>query len=214
MDENHGDGDGAPKADVSPDASESNDKPRQRPAFLVRWVLGHKNESSTDSNRRRYLSRLSLVALCVMFALGFAPPWTGYNWLQEVLSIFFLLWALAYFIFVVATIPFLTTQTFTPNPIRLFLDGIISSLQIIVFCAQYFSLRGVNSPSGYTDITWTDYIYFSTVTFTTLGYGDFSPTPEARLIAAAEAFLGNMHLGILVAAAFLAVSVNNRHEKQ
>lgn len=181
--------------------------------LFKRWILGHKNQSSTDSNRRRYLSRVSVVALVVMFALGFAPPWDECKLLQEVASVLFLCWALAYFIFVVATIPFLTTQTFTPNPVRLFLDGTISSLQMIIFCAQSFSLRGLNAPSGYTDITWPDYIYFSTVTFTTLGYGDFSPKQDARLVAAAEAFLGNMHLGILVAAAFLAVSVNNRHER-
>ena len=33
-------------------------------------------------------------------------------------------------------------------------------------------------------------IYFSVVTFTTLGYGDFLPTPETRIVALTEAFLG------------------------
>jgi len=43
-----------------------------------------------------------------------------------------------------------------------------------------------------------DAIYFSIVTWTTLGYGDFRPTPDARAWAAAEAFSGYLFMGILV----------------
>ena len=37
---------------------------------------------------------------------------------------------------------------------------------------------------------WWDAVYFSTVTFTTLGYGDYWPLGVARLLAGAEALLG------------------------
>ncbi len=40
--------------------------------------------------------------------------------------------------------------------------------------------------------------YFSVVTFTTLGYGDFQPLPEYRLVAAAQAVLGYVVLGLVV----------------
>ncbi len=40
--------------------------------------------------------------------------------------------------------------------------------------------------------------YFSVVTFTTLGYGDFKPTKQSRMVAATEAALGYVCLGILV----------------
>lgn len=43
-----------------------------------------------------------------------------------------------------------------------------------------------------------DFIYFSIVTFTTLGYGDFRPTPAARPFAALEALLGYVMLGLFV----------------
>lgn len=43
-----------------------------------------------------------------------------------------------------------------------------------------------------------DYIYFSIVTFTTLGYGDFSPLQEYRLLAASQALLGYVYLGSIV----------------
>jgi hypothetical protein len=47
---------------------------------------------------------------------------------------------------------------------------------------------------------WVDYIYFSTVTYTTVGYGDFvpKPFPVFRVLAAAEAFLGVFLAGLFV----------------
>ena len=44
-----------------------------------------------------------------------------------------------------------------------------------------------------------DALYFSVVTFTTLGYGDFQPAVSARLLAAIEALLGYVYLGLMVA---------------
>lgn len=40
--------------------------------------------------------------------------------------------------------------------------------------------------------------YFSTVTWTTLGYGDFRPTEAARAYAAIEAIFGYLYMAILV----------------
>lgn len=42
-------------------------------------------------------------------------------------------------------------------------------------------------------------IYFSTVTWTTLGYGDLKPIESLQLLAAGEALLGYLYLGLLVA---------------
>ena len=42
-------------------------------------------------------------------------------------------------------------------------------------------------------------LYFSVVTFTTLGYGDFQPTETIRLWAASEAILGYMVMAVLTA---------------
>ena len=41
-------------------------------------------------------------------------------------------------------------------------------------------------------------LYFSVVTWTTLGYGDFSPPADIRLIAAIQALLGYVFLGTSV----------------
>ena len=44
-----------------------------------------------------------------------------------------------------------------------------------------------------------DALYFSLVTFTTLGYGDFQPTDGYRLFAASQAVYGYIFLGLLIA---------------
>jgi Ion channel len=43
-------------------------------------------------------------------------------------------------------------------------------------------------------------LYFSVVTWTTLGYGDFRPTPGARLAAASEAMVGYIAMAVLISA--------------
>jgi hypothetical protein len=52
------------------------------------------------------------------------------------------------------------------------------------------------------DVTpgWPDYIYYSTITYTTVGYGDFvpKPLPVFRIMAAVEAFLGVFLAGLFV----------------
>lgn len=44
-----------------------------------------------------------------------------------------------------------------------------------------------------------DSLYFSTITFTTLGYGDFSPISWLKILSAIEAFLGVINMGFLIA---------------
>jgi hypothetical protein len=44
-----------------------------------------------------------------------------------------------------------------------------------------------------------DSAYFTLVTFTTLGYGDLQPTQDLRLVAAIQALLGYIFLGLAIA---------------
>lgn len=78
----------------------------------------------------------------------------------------------------------------------------ISGTLAILSIAYAYRVLGILPP--HTELVGiTDYLYFSAVTFSTLGFGDFSPSPNARLIAAIEAIFGNLHLGIIVGAIFL-----------
>lgn len=86
---------------------------------------------------------------------------------------------------------------------------VLVSLFIIFSCALIYLFTGL-SFSGEIhqlriDNGWeqnlryfADCIYYSVVTFTTLGYGDFTPVGLSRLIAAIEAFAGSFTMALFV----------------
>jgi len=57
-----------------------------------------------------------------------------------------------------------------------------------------------------------DTLYFSAVTWTTLGYGDFQPVKAARLLAASEAFLGYVFMGVFIG--IVLTYANNKKDKK
>lgn len=63
---------------------------------------------------------------------------------------------------------------------------------IIAFALIYFM------GSGLSENSFADCLYFSLVTFTTLGYGDVIPKRSFRLVAASEALLGILLCGLLL----------------
>lgn len=73
----------------------------------------------------------------------------------------------------------------------------------VAFCYTYLYLDGEKSGRffGQTDVVdSTDFMYFSLVTLTTVGYGDLSPVDALpRLLATAEAVLGQVYLVTFVA---------------
>jgi len=48
-------------------------------------------------------------------------------------------------------------------------------------------------------VSYSDALYFSVVTWTTLGYGDIRPKETTRLWAAGEALFGYVYMSILIA---------------
>lgn len=89
------------------------------------------------------------------------------------------------------------------DPLRV----VLFSIFLILACASaYFFLDTTSANPIYADMTgWKFYlfeflnaVYFSVVTFTTLGYGDISPVGMARFIAALEAFLGSFTMALFV----------------
>ena len=79
---------------------------------------------------------------------------------------------------------------------------IAAALAAIFFYAATYGLLNAVESSGVRSYTMrvSDYIYYSTVTFTTVGYGDFVPKSNAffRLLAASEAFMGAFLMGLFV----------------
>ena len=78
---------------------------------------------------------------------------------------------------------------------------IFSSFFIIfLYAALFFFLKMAKAVAGSFSLNFGDYLYYSVVTFTTLGYGDIVPKLSTgfRLLAASEAFLGVFLMGLFI----------------
>ena len=75
---------------------------------------------------------------------------------------------------------------------------------VMVFGVSYFVLTpmghgiGANSES-ITDVSFGNGIYFSIVTFSSLGYGDMHPMGLSKILASAEVLIGLALIGIMIA---------------
>lgn len=88
------------------------------------------------------------------------------------------------------------------KPARLFVV-LIMVLLIFGFIYQLpfllFNAPGVDNESVVRNLTFSEAFYYSGITFTTVGYGDISPTGVARFVAITEGVVG-----ILLSSAYLA----------
>ena len=80
---------------------------------------------------------------------------------------------------------------------------------LVLFCSLiyfYWGIQDSGLPIQYQPMlsleqnfkNWLDCLYFSVVTFTTLGYGDLTPLGWSRTVAAIEAFTGSFSLALFV----------------
>jgi len=165
-----------------------------------------KKSSTPASNLRRYWTLASLVIIAGLLAERIWPQIvTGGAWWTWGIAIVLAVWSVGYFLLVVLTIPFLTSQKFRPDPVRLFSDGLVSLALSIFAFGLIYRLGGLVGVDDEVLGAW-DHIYFATVTFSTLGYGDIQPSTDVRLVAAVHAIIGNLHLGIVIGAAFFAAT--------
>lgn len=178
--------------------------------WIRRRVLGFKAGSESGSNLRRSFSRLAMLGTILLVIQYFI--FDGYfeenHKLHAVMSFYFLILSLVFFITNILGVVFSASEEFIVNQLRLFLDVVLSAcLHIVVFSYVFRTFRIQDSNDNLIQTpNYLDHLYFSIVTFTTLGYGDMKPSGSSRIFAAYEALLGNLHLGFIVAAAFLAAS--------
>jgi hypothetical protein len=83
------------------------------------------------------------------------------------------------------------------------------TVEVWVYAAAYGVVDGWDTfghlahSSSAVPLNWLDYVYFSFVTYTTVGYGDFVPVGPIRFIAATEALNGWVLLGWSASFTFL-----------
>jgi hypothetical protein len=69
---------------------------------------------------------------------------------------------------------------------------------IVGFALYFWAVGGVATQTGEPVGGFVSALYFSGVTFSTVGYGDFVPTPHTRLVAMCEALVGAFTIGLFV----------------
>lgn len=142
-----------------------------------------------------FLASLGLVlaSFLAWYGLSRLSEATAGDTIGTIASVGLLIW-------IVSQAWYYMTQVKSPRRL-LFLMG-VSFIQVVpfLFAAVYGAFGyndhcviGANGPA--------DILYFSYVTFTTVGYGDMSPTGLCRALAVAEAVTGYILLGLFVAAA-------------
>jgi len=75
------------------------------------------------------------------------------------------------------------------------------SLAICFFVLMFTTIyhkTGLIEVNGRFVTDWGSALYFSVVTWTTLGYGDLYPSMDSRIWSALEAALGDIHMGIWI----------------
>lgn len=76
------------------------------------------------------------------------------------------------------------------------------AVTILTFTFHYQAFGLLRESKAFTP-TFTEALYFSVTTFTTLGYGDLQPLPAARLVTSVEALAGMISVAITAAIIWL-----------
>lgn len=89
---------------------------------------------------------------------------------------------------------------------------IYMTVQILAFACVY-KYTGLKFPENTQDSE--NLIYFSAITWTTVGYGDIVPIGASKLVAAIEALWGYIYMGIFIGIlSSLLIGFKNREAKQ
>ena len=110
--------------------------------------------------------------------------------------------------------------TSVTGPLSILVDILLFSIFIVAYYTQIYRVYGItyNANCVIKDsmdciVPTTEFLthlYFSIVTFTTLGYGEYIPSNSiSQIFAGVEALLGLFHLGLLAGIVFHAGRTNN-----
>lgn len=87
----------------------------------------------------------------------------------------------------------------SPRQPALFVVFLALGAVMICGSAEVYLDRIIFSPEEPAGVTsYGDALYFSVITWTTVGYGDIRPSPDARLMTGIEALFGSIYMGIFI----------------
>lgn len=158
---------------------------------------------------------LSSIAMCVVIftiadilihAFGFAEDgfFLSKSGLRSVAAFAFA-FATGFLVLTVARQGIALVATENPDVLPFLGNVLLSGVHLIVAFAAVYVVAGLDDTDRAAD--YFEALYFSTVAFSTLGFGDVVPSVGiSRLFAAVEAVLGNLHLAFFTAAGFFLIS--------
>lgn len=181
---------------------------RRSKVYWRRFALRPFPGSTWGSKRRNRLSVFTFLAALVL--LG--DLLLGIHLISPRIALYAIcLLAPIYLYLISLAVVWLETDNFRIATPRLIRDVAISILfTIAAFASSYWTFGIVPTFAAQAGASPLDCIYFSIVTFTTLGFGDFRPSESARMFAAFQALLGTIHVGLIVGAVFVAVGDRRR----
>jgi Ion channel len=84
------------------------------------------------------------------------------------------------------------------NTVYYLWDLAVHAALLIIIYALIFKRMGLLLGSAKVEDP-ADFLYFSIITWTTVGFGDIVPTPSSRMFAASEALCGYVYMGLYLA---------------
>lgn len=190
----------------------------QRLLGLLAKLVNHVPGKEPGSKQRNLMSYYAIL-LCVVFCFDLYASYFDLRIVGGRVAAFaFCVISVLYFYLTTIGVVRLVSKEFQLSPGRLVRDIAISVVfSILAFSLLYRSLGIVPTfckEGEVCAVTPVDHVYFSAVTFSTLGYGDFRPSADTRIWAAFQALFGNVHLGLIVGSFYLAIQVNERSDAQ
>lgn len=183
---------------------------------ILRYISGYYSGDRMGSQVRRFLGRMTLalcLAIVLLYAIGQLDRAVDAiaGWAVRGL----VAWAIFYFFaVVVAPVMLVTNRTFQINPFRLVVDILTSAFySILIFGVFFMKFCIVASANDMALLGPSDAFYFSAVTFSTLGFGDFRPGDAVRGYAAIQGIWGNIHLGLFAGAVFFALQSSRSRDQ-
>lgn len=170
---------------------------------LAVWIFAWEPWRYPGSRARLVMTRLVIYLTLILLAEACTRQWLASVTTYLLPTIVVCALSVGFFGYAVIAVTLMSDVNFHIRTRRLFGNTLLSSAFMILAFAHVYRLDGLRGGEASA----LDYVYFSAVTFSTLGFGDYAPADTAgRLCAALQAILGNLHLAVTVGAVFLRMS--------